>query len=178
MKYLVLAALVLALPAHAADTKGFTAGDLTAAARAGRPDPAMADAREQLAHTEAMRAAFVLSPAARGNCCPPTKRAISAWRSAHLGRWATTPCNGSCAGASSSANSGDVTGLYNPIADVWLVLRWQRVGGAPRIADAVFLPGSALRDSTDRTPWTERPAAYADALAETCGVDAPCFFRH
>ncbi len=165
MKYLALAALAFALPVHAADTKGFTAGDLAAAARAGRPDTALADAREQLAETETLRAAFVLSPAGAWKLLSADEA-----RNLRLALGGQRPLGDDAVqwfmrGASGMSHDDGLTGLYNPIADVWLTLRWQRIGGAMRIADAAFTPGALVRDSDDNTPWTEAPGAYADALA-------------
>ncbi|MEI9905452.1 MAG: hypothetical protein WDN06_17055 [Asticcacaulis sp.] len=165
MKYLALAALAFALPVHATDTKGFTAGDLAAAARAGRPDAALADAREHLAQTETLRAAFVLSPAGAW-----TLLSADEARTLRLAFGGQRPLGDGAVqwfmrGASGVSNGDGLTGLYNPIADVWLTLRWQRIGGSMRIVDAAFTPGALVRDSDDDTPWTEAPGAYADALA-------------
>lgn len=165
LKYLVFAALTAALPAHSADTKGFTAADLNTAARSAQAAPDLGDAREAVAQSETLRAAFVLSPAGGWKLLSPDEA-----RALHMAFGGPRPLGDDAVqwfmrGASAGASASDTTGLYNPIADAWLVLRWQRIGGTLRIRDAVFLPGDALRDADDRTPWNRRAGAYADALA-------------
>ena len=169
MRYALILALALAAPAQAQDTKGFTAGDLSAAARAGRPSPALADMREFAAQTEVVRAGFVLDPAGAWGLLSPSEA-----RTLHVAFGPQRPTGDDAIqwfmrGAEASAGNGDMTGLYNPLADVWLVLRWDRIGGRPRIADAVFLPGSAVNGGGGQT-WTQSPGPYADALARNAAV--------
>jgi len=170
MRHALLLAFLLAGPACAGDTRGFSADDLAAAARAAHPAEALADAREYVAQTETLRAAFVLGPAAGWKLLSASEA-----RNLRLAFGPSHPAEDDALqwfmrGASAGAGDGAMTGLYNPLADAWLILRWQRIGGAPRIADAVFLPGAALRDVSDRTPWTERPGRFTDALAGNTAV--------
>lgn len=41
--------------------------------------------------------------------------------------------------------SPELSGIYNPFADGWLLLRWQFVGGSPRLAQAALATGRLLR---------------------------------
>ncbi len=178
MRCALILALALAVPAHAANpppnTKGFTAGDLSAAARASRPSPALADAREFAAQTEVVRAGFVLDPAgAWGLLSPSEARTLHAAFGPQRA-YGDDAIQWFMRGAQASAGNGDMTGLYNPLADVWLVLRWDRIGGRPRIADAVFLPGSAVNGGGGQT-WTQSPGPYADALARNASVARVAF---
>lgn len=172
MRYALIFALALAVPAHAGDTptKGFTAGDLkSAAAQTARPSPALGDAREFAAQAEVVRAAFVLKPAAGWSVLTPSEARILRLAFGPGRPLGDDAIQWFMRGASASAGNGDMVGLYNPLADVWLVLRWDRIGGSPRIRDAVFLPGRAV-EGGDGQGWTQSSGPYADALAHNAAV--------
>lgn len=42
----------------------------------------------------------------------------------------------------------DLAGIYNPFVDGWLVLRWQQVGGRPRLVAAALVSGQPLRGAS------------------------------
>jgi hypothetical protein len=47
------------------------------------------------------------------------------------------------------AANAELTGIYNPHADGWLLLRWHHVGGAPRLATAMLASGALLRGGAE-----------------------------
>jgi hypothetical protein len=56
-----------------------------------------------------------------------------------------------------------LTGIYNPFADGWLLLRWDHVGGAPHLAEAMIATGTTLRGGTT-APLDQADMPFAQAL--------------
>jgi hypothetical protein len=56
----------------------------------------------------------------------------------------------------------EATGLYNPIADVWLLMRWRMQNGRPILTSAVWADGGALRG--DDVRWWDASGSFGDAL--------------
>ena len=59
--------------------------------------------------------------------------------------------------------SADLSGIYNPFADGWLLLRWQQVGGAPRLVRAALVSGRLLRGDMPAVPG-EADMPFAQVL--------------
>ena len=157
------AALVLAaaIAAHAPE-QGFSVEALAIGAATATPDPAQA--RERAAATDRLRARFVLDPGAawRSLSGDERERLRLAWGPGD-------PATGAALvwfmrGAIVRVAGEDLSGLHNPLADVWLVLRWRTVGGGLRLSDAFLVPGDQFRP--DGMPgWPQRSEPYAAALA-------------
>lgn len=56
-----------------------------------------------------------------------------------------------------------LTGIYNPHADGWLLLRWQQVGGTPRLMQAALVSGRLLRGGTE-APLDRADIPFSQAL--------------
>lgn len=124
-----------------------------------------AAARRQAAATDMLRAAFVLDMASAWRGLAPDERAqlrLAVGPEAPV----TAPALGwFMHGAAVRVAGADLAGLYNPIADVWLVLHWRASAGAPRIAAAFLVPGAALRPANEAGRWSESDGPYTAALA-------------
>jgi len=149
---------------------GFTAADLAAAATGARngEERGLRAARAILAQTETLRAALMLNPDAAMAALPESERAILAAAlgpddgalSARLGWFARSAVVRVAPGAGLGA-----AGLYNPIADAWLLVRWDALGGALRLTEAAVADGPQLRPARDGAFWIEAGAGDARALA-------------
>lgn len=144
---------------------GFSADDL-AGRMSGAADTRIAGAtRERAAATDMLRAAFVLNMAAAWRGLAPDDRGqlrLAVGPEAPV----TAPALGwFMHGASVRLSGRELAGLYNPIADVWLVLHWRSSAGAPRIAAAFLVPGAALRPADEAVGWNTSDGPYAAALA-------------
>lgn len=132
--------------------------------------------RRRAATTDMLRAAFVLDMAGAWQGLAPDERAQL--------RLAIGPEHATTAAALGWFMYGtavhlageELAGLYNPIADVWLLLHWRRSAGAPRIAAAFLVPGAALRPDAEAGRWSESDGPYAAALA-TADSRAAARFR-
>lgn len=165
-----MSALALLAPAlltlqSAPPVGGFSADDLAGRAGAHGNSRVATATRRRAAATDMLRAAFVLDMASAWRGLAPDERAqlrLAVGPDAPL----TAPAMGwFMHGASVRLAGRELAGLYNPIADVWLVLHWRTSGGAPRIAAAFLVPGGALRPADEAGAWSERDGPYAAALA-------------
>ena len=145
----MVACLVLPMLATASgSTSGFTADDLSNAARAGAEDQATVTARQLAAATDTLRAAFVLNPETAWTTLTRDERntlqtALGpdvihrpvelAW----LMRGAAVRVG--------NAQAGEISALYNPVGDAWLLLGWARASVEWRVINAALVPGSRLR---------------------------------
>ena len=159
MRNLLLPALALLPAAALAQTAGFTADGLAAAARSAvaeiAPDAAARSA--VAARSERLRALLAVAQDRAGAQLAPDE-----WRA--LTAAFGPPQEDRDILASWLARGGQVavadpqwSGIYNPLADGWLVLRWQQVGGAPRLAEAMLASGPLLRGG-------EAPVAGLEAM--------------
>jgi hypothetical protein len=148
---------------------GFTTSELEVAGR-----QALVGASQQLqvarvlyAQTETLRLGLVLNPdAIRGSLSSSEQGTLSAAlgpnsdilqaRLAWFARSASVRVGPS--------ESPDTTGLYNSLADMWLVLRWAKVGGVWRVVGAKLSDGKALRPFDEAPSWTNHPSDYASAI--------------
>lgn len=78
----------------------------------------------------------------------------------------------------------DLSGIYNPFCDGWLLLRWSHVGGAPRLKGAVLATGNAMRggiaasSAGDDIPFAQALAMRrVHMLGALAGLDAEYVFR-
>ncbi len=165
-------AAALVVPARAGTLEpgqGFTPGHLVSAARAGeqRRPWQLERARVLRAQTDTLRAGLVLNPDLANAAL--TRDEQAALRVAIGPRTSRTSAQLSwlARGARVAVAPGpepEVSGLYNPIADAWLLLRWQSVAGAWRIDAARLVPGPELRPIDEATFWADQHGALTDAL--------------
>lgn len=173
--WLLAAAAATAQPAPTAPPQGFNAEAL--AQRLARSDAASAEARERAAETDLFRAGFTLDPARAwatlsNNEAETLHRALGperGWEAAELA-WFMR-------GAAVRVAGEDLAGLYNPVADVWLLLRWERAGGGLRIVEAALVPGASVRPAAEAGAWTGSGALYGIALAEADALAAVRFVQ-
>lgn len=167
--YPLFMAVCLALPMPVlATASGFTADDLTTAAKAGAEDPATVTARQLAAATDTLRAAFVLNPETAWTTLTRDERntlqtALGpdvinrpvelAW----LMRGAAVRVG--------NAQAGEISALYNPVGDAWLLLGWARASGEWRVINAALVPGSRLRRKDEVSDWTKQSGSMLEALA-------------
>jgi hypothetical protein len=153
----------LGQPVQPVPTPGFS---VEALADRAAPPASLADARERAAESDSLRAAFTLDPAA-------------AWRTLSDGEAETLhralgpdrPLSDAdltwfMRSAAVRVAGDDLAGLYNPLADVWLLLRFARSGGVLRVADAALVAGDVLRPRAEAASWTSSAGLYGVALAE------------
>jgi hypothetical protein len=165
MRYLLLPLGLLLTPAAHAQTGGFTADELVQSARASVAEaapnaPAM---RHIAARSERLRAVLAVAMDQAVNRLsneelrtltvalgPPTvdRDILLSW----LMRGGTVAV----------ANT-EISGIYNPFADSWLVLRWSQVGGVPRLEQAVLVNGELLRGGAE-APLDAAGTVFAQAL--------------
>lgn len=161
--------IALPIPSFAA-VAGFSTDDLAAAAEAAPLDAQIATARQLAAATATIRAAFVLNPATADTLLSRDERMVleralgmddgdQAVRIAWLMRASAVRV-----GLSPSA---DVTALYNPVADAFLLLRWARASGEWRIVAAALTPSARLLPQADAADWTVQQGEFLTALART-----------
>ena len=149
--------------------QGFTATQLASAAReAERARPLQLErARVLLAQSDTLRAGLVLNP-------DRVRAALTRDEQAALNvaigpRTSRTPAQLAwlARGARVVVAPGpepEVSGLYNAIADAWLLLRWRNIGGAWRITAARLVPGAELRPADEAAAWTDQSGTLTDAL--------------
>lgn len=154
-----------------APAAGFTSQDLESAAQAGRINATTRNSRIALAQTERLRALFVRDPRQAWASLSRDEAGVLV-RALNPG----TPVrdlaiswfmrNGAV--QASSIDGGQFTGLYSPIADVWLLLNWAEIGGAWRIIDASWLPArnmSNVPKAQSEAPFLGFAASYQLALS-------------
>ncbi|MBL8542252.1 MAG: hypothetical protein JNJ63_00450 [Hyphomonadaceae bacterium] len=162
--------LVLSPISAAAQTAGFTPSDLERAASSLRQgsDRDLRTARAIYAQTETLRAALLLNPDAAMYALSPGEREILSGAfgpddgrlSARIGWFAR--------GATVRVAPGDAlgtAGLYNPILDAWLVVRWNVLGGVLRLTDAALADGAVMRPQGEAATWIGAGAGDPAALA-------------
>ena len=170
---LIAHALMTATPPLA---RGFSTRDMESAART-TIDPDLAEAREKRAEADTLRAAFVLDPTAAAAVLSEDERVVldtafgppTQLRDAEL-RWFMRS-----ASVRVTPGSKGMSGLYNPIADVWLLLDWSRVGGSWRLIEAALVPGAELRPEPESASWRDAPGLYTVALANAKALAAARF---
>ena len=162
MKCVALLLLAAASPVFAAG--GFTTADLDAAALRAT-DARLVQARELAAATDTLRAAFVLNPDTAWTAMTADERAAvqgAFGNDVGARREELSWLMRSARVRVGTGEARDVSGLYSPVAQAWLLLRWARVGGQWRVTGAALIPARRLAAATD---WTERSEAPAAALA-------------
>jgi len=152
---------------------GFSAEEL--ARRTATADTAEASApragltpeqRERGAQSDTLRAGFVLDPAVAWETLSPDEADVLHRAFGPDRATAGAEIAWFMRGAAVRAAGEDLAGLYHPVADVWLLLHWERAGGVPRVIDAALVPGDALRPPAEAAAWTGDGRNYALALAE------------
>jgi hypothetical protein len=175
MKRIIFAALVLASPlSAAAPTVGFTAVDMAEAAKRAAPEQWLGNARESYVQAEIVRAAFVQDASKAWATLSPDERAAMTSAIGPSSNRTGLELVWFLRNASTQATQMDgsrLTGYYNPLADVWMLVKWAQVGGTWRIGDAILVPASALSTHTQPTIWTQSPGGYVAAL-QTSFADA------
>lgn len=181
-----ICALALAVPASA-QSGGFTEAQLA--------DAAQSAAAEAAPHAAAIRSAAMRSERLRAVLAVAMDQAPTQLTREEL-RLVTTALGPPTVdrdillgwlmrGGSVTAAGPDLTGIYNPFADGWLILRWNHVGGAPRLTDAALVTGASLRGGLD-APFATADVPFAQALvarrmvtmAALDGLSADYLFRH
>jgi hypothetical protein len=163
-----LLAAAIALPADAGTPHGFSAADLAAAGKTAQANDTVVEARQLAAATDTLRAAFILNPRTAWTTLTPDERATL---QNALGEWAAGDdielawfMRGAAVRVGTPAG-GAMTGLYNPVADAWLLLGWARSGGEWRVIEAAITPGARLRPASEGADWTARAGVTARVLA-------------
>ena len=151
-------------------SSGFNAADMEAAARNSTNQAVLDQAKESVLHAEILRAKFVID----GNKTWETlsfdeafilaqalgpKSAENDIALAWFFRTSSTQAT--------RYDGSNVTGFYNPIADVWLLVKWAKIGGALRIADAILTPTTGFDAANGAIDWTQNTANYGSALRQT-----------
>lgn len=120
--------------------------------------------RPLAAATDMLRVAFVLDTVAAWQGLAPDDRAQLRLAIGPEQERTAAALGWFMYGAAVRIARDDLAGLYNPIADVWLVLHWRVSAGAPRLAAAFLVPGAALRPDAEARRWSESGEPYAAAL--------------
>jgi hypothetical protein len=146
---LCLTCAVLTLAPAAALATGFTAEDMAKSARTAPQDGQIKAARTLFAETEMLRAAFVINPTRTFVALSPNERDVlqraadpSTERRMLALQWFM---RGGIAKASIIDNAL-LSGIYHPVAQVWMLIRWDRRGERWRVADAAFVPAAVLAE--------------------------------
>ena len=160
--------LCLASAVTASQSPGFSPGDLAQAARALDSGAQHTDAvRRIAAQTEILRAVLA-------NDLPNAQRRISRDElqvlTIALGAPTVTRdimLSWLMRSGVTVAADGEISGIYSPLADAWLVLHWAQLGGSPRLIDAALVRGTSLRPAESQPDWLTSPAPFAAALLQT-----------
>lgn len=67
-------------------------------------------------------------------------------------------------GGLTTATDQGLSGIYNPLADAWLLMGWRTVGGSPRLVWAALAKGHMLRPA-DQPDWVESDGLLDDELS-------------
>jgi len=130
--------------------------------------------------TETLRAAFILNPETAWTLMTASERMalqtafgnVAAARSVEIAWF----MRGSSVAVGSDMG-GSISGLYNPLADAWLLMVWARVGGVSRVVQAALVPAERLGPGSgfaarDGDLGAALAAARADRLAAFDGLTA------
>lgn len=163
MKSLMIPLLLIASPA-AAQSVGFSASDLTAAAATtGDQVAALKATRRIAAQTEILRAILAtdMRRAAQRISADELRVLTAALGRPTLER--DIALSWLMRSGLTTAADGELSGIYSPLADAWLVLRWETIGGAPRISAAALIRGTTLRPPAEGD-WRGSEAPFAGEL--------------
>ncbi len=169
LKKLGLLLSVALVPVNAgAQTAGFTQSDLAQAASANDAEALRTSAARQIAaRTEILRAVMATNmPGAQRRISRDEMQVLTI----ALGK--PTPTRDIMfswlmrSGVTTAAN-GEISGIYSPLADAWLVLRWAQLGGSPRLVDAALVRGTSLRPVDTQPDWRTSRAPFAAAVLQT-----------
>jgi hypothetical protein len=174
MKSLTLGIVLALMPLTAVAAKsdlegrGFTLDEMANFAREAPQDDQIKAARKLFAETETLRAAFVINPARTFSALSSSEREVlqlaanpSTERRMLALHWFM---RGGIAKASIIDNAL-LSGIYHPVAQVWMLIRWDRSGGRWSVADAAFVPANALADGARADP-ADLPSSYQRAIAD------------
>jgi hypothetical protein len=164
----LLLSLCLTSAVTASQSPGFSQGDLAQAARVLDAAAQRTDAvRRITAQTEILRAVLA-------NDLPNAQRRISRDElqvlTIALGAPTVTRdimLSWLMRSGVTLAADGEISGIYSPLADAWLVLHWAQLGGSPRLIDAALVRGTSLRPAETQPDWLSSEAPFAAALLRT-----------
>ncbi len=165
---LLLAPVTATVAESTQQRPGFTTDDMANFAREARQDSQIKAARTLFAETETLRAAFVINPTRAFVALPRNERDVlqraadpSTERRMLALQWFM---RGGIAKASIIDNAL-LSAIYHPVAQVWLLIRWDRAGGRWRVADAAFAPASSFAATATDSP-TDIPGSYRQATSD------------
>jgi hypothetical protein len=158
---------LIAAPLHAT---GFSPKDLEAAANL--PDSAGRDTQTAalVAQTEALRIGLATETKASLAKLSDAERAALTAALGTLDDRRTYQMAWYMAGAltRAGANGASETHLYNPLAQMWITLRWsQQTGGTPQLL------GVSAKIARDVPDWTAGAGSYLAAFADSYAVASP-----
>jgi hypothetical protein len=94
--------------------------------------------------TETLRAAFVLNPETAWTLMTASERMALQTAFGNVAAARSVEIAWFMRGASTAVGNNGMSGLYNPLADAWLLMVWARVGGVPRVVQAALVPAERL----------------------------------
>lgn len=155
MKNLTLGIVLALMPLTAVAAKsdregrGFTLDEMANFAREAPQDDQIKAARTLFAETETLRAAFVINPARTFSALSSSEREVLQLAANPSTERRMLALHWFMRGGISKASIVDnalLSGIYHPVAQVWMLIRWDRSGGRWSVSDAAFVPASALAD--------------------------------
>lgn len=163
---LLLPLSLLASPA-VAQSGGFTHDDLATAAHANDAEALRTVAMRRIAaRTEILRAVLATNmPNAKHRISPDELRVLTTAMGAPT-QSRDVAVSWLMRSGMTTVADGEISGIYSPLADSWLVLRWAQIGGSQRLIDAALVRGTSLRPADTQPDWRTSEAPFAAALLQ------------
>lgn len=158
--------LTLILGIIPAWANGFDSADLRRAASRIAPDQGAQILARNLAATDRLRAGFALDPQTAWQALEDGDRGVLFEAFGPFDRLTEFRLGWffrSSISAGTSMDAGARTSLYNPAADIWLVLDWRQVGGEARLSSAHL----AARGTGSLPDWSNQGGAWGHALGNS-----------